>query len=248
MSSLNSNNGKYRVCSIESNHTEEVNGGFIDVRLPGFSISGGFETSSMGSLGELATSVVSSAQNLIQVGKMAYCAGQMIANPSMMLGVLDTLAGNALSAATEMAGRLANLVKGQLMQGIGQVVGSVSGLIGSAFGFLGSIFNLVSSIKNFVEGLFNLGESDWDAFMSEEDCEYVFATMAACMMNKFLGSKMRKLEGKISNEIIKSGDKMNSFLADQLGDVNSVSSYLERERFMMEKATKQINGINNLIS
>jgi hypothetical protein len=37
-------------------------------------------------------------------------------------------------------------------------------------------------------------------------------------------------------------------IADSLADVNSVSSYIERETFMMEKATKQINGINNLIS
>ena len=37
-------------------------------------------------------------------------------------------------------------------------------------------------------------------------------------------------------------------VAENLADVNSVSSYVERERFMMEKATKQINGINNLIS
>lgn len=199
-------------------------------------------------MGEIVTGVVSSAKNLIQVGKMAYCAGQMLTNPGMMLNVLDVLAGNAFGAATEMAGRLAALVRGQLVQGIGQIVGSVSGLIGSAFSFLGSIANLVASIKDFVNGLFSLGESDWDAFMSEEECEYMFATMAACMMNKFLGSKLQKLEGKISSEIIESGDKMNSFLADQLGDVNSVSSYMERERFMMEKATKQINGINNLIS
>ena len=78
--------------------------------------------------------------------------------------------------------------------------------------------------------------------------KYIFAAIAACMMNKFLGNKLQNLEDKISGEIIKTGDELNSHIADQLSDVNSVSSYLERERFMMEKATKQINGINNMFS
>lgn len=229
--------------------------GFLNVKIPGFSIIKGFETSSIGSLGELAGSVVSSAQNLIQAGKLAYCAGMMIANPSMALGVLDRLGNNVLAAATQIGSRLTNLLRGQINMAIGQVVGSINGLfgsvlgfIGSALSFLGSIIDLIKAIKDFILGLFGMGDADFDSFMSEEDCEYIFATIAACMLNKFLGTKLRDLESKLTNEIIESGDKMNSFLADQLSDVNSVSSYLERERFMMEKATKQINGINNMIS
>ena len=220
--------------------------GFFDVKLPGFSITGGFETSSVQSLGEMATSVVSSAQNLIQVGKLAYCVGKMIANPSMALGVLDTLTNNVLAAATQIATRLAGLIKGQISMAIGQVIGSVISLVDSVFGFLGSIADFIKAIKDFVEIISNLGLGDWDDFMAEEDCEYIFATIAACMLNKLLGNKLQELENKLSSEIIEAGDKMNSVIADQLSDVNSVSSYLERERFMMQKATKQINGINNL--
>lgn len=33
-----------------------------------------------------------------------------------------------------------------------------------------------------------------------------------------------------------------------MGDVNIVNSYVERESFMIDKATKQIKGIDNLVS
>lgn len=84
--------------------------------------------------------------------------------------------------------------------------------------------------------------------MSDEECEYMFATMAACMLNKFLGPKLKEFENKISGKITEAGDKLNSAISEGLADVNTVSSYLEREQFMMEKATKQLNGINSLIS
>ena len=67
------------------------------------------------------------------------------------------------------------------------------------------------------------------------------------MLNKFLGNKLQSFEQKISGKITEAGDKLNSAIASELTDVNSLSSYLEREKFMMEKAAKQINGIDNLI-
>ena len=76
----------------------------------------------------------------------------------------------------------------------------------------------------------------------------MFATLAACMLNKFLGSKLQSLEQKLSGSIIEAGSKLNSKITESLADVNSVSSYIERERFMMEKATKQINGISNMLN
>jgi hypothetical protein len=239
------------VSKIFSALTNAISGGgkgFFDIKLPGFSLTGGFETSSISSLGELAVSVTSSAQNLIQAGKMAYCVGKMLTNPGMLLGTLDILANNLLAAATEIASRLASQVMGQLNQALSQITGSITGLINNALGFLGSIIDLAESIKNFVDNLLNLGVSDWELFMSDEECEYMFATMAACMLNKFLGNKLQEFEQKISGKITEAGDKLNSAISSNLADVNSLSSYIEREKFMMEKATKQINGVSNLIS
>lgn len=117
--------------------------GFFDVKLPGFSLTGGIETCSIQSIGQAASSVVESAQNLMQVGRMAYCAGKMLTNPSMALGVLNVLGNNLLAAVTDMASRLATLMKGQINQAISQVTGSITGLINNALGFLGSILSFI---------------------------------------------------------------------------------------------------------
>lgn len=236
--------------SIFSALTNAITGqekGFFDIKIPNFSLTGGFETDQVQSLGQLATSVIDSAQNLIQVGKMAYCAGLMIANPEMMLGILDNLANNMLAAATEIASRLASQVKGQLDQAIAQVTGSITGLINNALGFLGSIVEVAKAIENLFNDSIKLGELDFEGFMTEEECQYMFASIAACMLNKFIGSKLQSFEQKISGKITEAGDKLNSAVAKELSDVNSLSSYMEREKFMMEKAAKQINGIDNLL-
>jgi uncharacterized coiled-coil protein SlyX len=66
--------------------------------------------------------------------------------------------------------------------------------------------------------------------------------MAACMLNKLLGSKLRKLEEKITNKITDTGEKLNSALADELADVNSMSAHIDRQTMMMKKAEAQIIG------
>ena len=236
--------------AIFSDLTNAITGqgkGFLDIKIPNFSIIKGLETDNVKSLGQLVTSVTDSAQNLIQVGKMAYCAGLMLANPGMLLGILDNVANNLLAAATDIADRLASQVKGQITQALSQISGSISGLVNNALGFLGSILDVVEAVENMFDDAIKIGELDFEAFMSEEECQYMFATMAACMLNKFLGNKLQLFEQKISGKITEAGDKLNSAIASELTDVNSLSSYLEREKFMMEKAAKQINGIDNLI-
>lgn len=236
--------------SVFSALTNAITGkgkGFFDIKIPNFSISNGLESDSVKSIGELASSVLGSAQNLIQAGKMAYCIGLMIANPDMLLGILDNIANNLLAVAVDIADRLASQVKGQITQALSQITGSITGLVNNALGFLGSIIDVIEAVKNMFDDAFKIGELDFEAFMSEEDCQYMFASMAACMLNKFLGNKLQSFEQKISGKITEAGSKLNSAIASELTDVNSLSSYLEREKFMMEKAAKQINGIDNLL-
>lgn len=44
------------------------------------------------------------------------------------------------------------------------------------------------------------------------------------------------------------GSDINDDIAEVMGDVNIVNSYVERETFMIDKATKQIKGIDNMIA
>ncbi|MBQ7820506.1 MAG: hypothetical protein IJ341_12530 [Bacteroidales bacterium] len=222
-------------------------GSLLNVKLPVFSLSQGFSSSQYTSLGGVVSSITNSAQNLLQGARLAYCAGKMLTNPGMVLNMLDILGNSMLAAATEIASRLAGLIKGQITQALSQITGSISGLVNNIFGFINSVLDLYDAILNIIDSLTNIGWNDWEDFMSEEDCEYIFAMIAACMLNKFLGSKLQKLEQKLSNKIIETGSQLNSEIAENLADVNTVSSYIERETFMMNKATKQLNGLNNMI-
>lgn len=221
--------------------------GLLNVKLPTFSLSQGFASSQYTSLGGITNSVVDSAENLLRGAKLLYCLGAMIINPAMMLGMLSVLANSILAAATDMAGRLADLARGQINQALGQICGSINNLVGNIFSFLGSILDLYQAIKDFYDAICDIGLGDWEFFMAEEDCEYIFSAIAACMLNKFLGEKIQALEHKISSKIIETGNDLNSAVADSLADVNTVSSYVERETFLMNKATKQLNGISNIV-
>lgn len=222
--------------------------GFLDIKLPSFGNDFSLGTSNVASLGELATSITSSASNLIKATNMVYCAGQMLTNPGMLLNVLDMVGNNLLAAAVDMADRLFAVCKGQITQALSQITGSIQGLVDNALGFLGSIVDLCEAIDDLLDSLKNIGLNDYEMFMSKEDCEYMFASLAACMLNKMLGSKLQKLEQKIAGKITEVGQDLNSAIANELTDVNTMSSYLERERFMMEKATKQIKGVDSLLN
>ena len=222
--------------------------GLLNIRVPSFGNNFSLGTSNVASIGELATSITNSASNLIKAANMVYCAGQMITNPGMLLNVLDMVGNNLLAAATDMASRLFAICKGQITQALSQITGSIQGLVNNALGFLGSILDLCEAIGDLIESLKNIGVNDYDIFMSKEDCEYMFASLAACMLNKMLGSKLQKLEQKIAGKITEVGQDLNSAIASELADVNTMSSYLERERFMMEKATKQIKGVDSLLN
>lgn len=220
----------------------------MNIKIPSFSLNGGFKNTGVSSLGEITGSVIQSAQNLMQGARLIYCLGYMMVNPEMWLGVLSIMANNILAVATQMATRLADLIRGQLTQALSQITGAITNLVGNIFSFLSAVVDLIKAIANAVSSLFNMGEIDWSDFMAEEDCEYIFAAMAACMLNKLLGNKLQDLERKISGEIIKTGSELNSAIAENLADVNTVSSYVERQTFLMNKATKQLNGLANLSS
>ena len=76
----------------------------------------------------------------------------------------------------------------------------------------------------------------------------MFAMMGACLLSKLLGNKLQEFEQKVSNKIINAGSDLNSAIADGLSDVSNISGFLEREKFMMEKASKQIDGLHRTIA
>lgn len=235
--------------SIISKLTEKLTGGadgkgsMFNINIPSVSLGGIIpvvEGTNGGGLSDLANSVTKTMENLNRLGNMAYCLGEMILHPDMMLGVLDNIASSMLAVATEIAGRLVDCVMGQVLQAFGTVVGSITNLLNSILDFMNAVLKLFATINNLIESLFKDGKKKHRTFLNREDCTYMFANMAKCMLNKLIGDKLQKFEDKAISKITEVGQDINTSLAEGFQDVNDLGNFVSHESFLMNKASNQL--------
>lgn len=220
--------------------------GLLDVNIPSFDFVNGYVSKNkVSSIGEAVGSVVDSVQNLMQLTQITWC---ILANPGAFFGGgVNLLLGGVLGIAGDIANRLAGLIRGQITQALGQITGAVSNLVGSIFSFLNGIVGILDAITDLIKKIEDINASQFEFFIDEEECSYVFAAIAACLLNKLLGPKLTVLENKISKKIIEVGSDLNESIADVVNEPNVVSSYIQREAFFMNKAERQIRGLSNFI-
>lgn len=192
-------------------------------------------------IGGLANVISQTVGNLNQLVHTAYCIGQAITNPMMLLNVLDQIGGNLMATAIDMASRVVNCISGQITGMFNTIAGTVLNVLNSVLSFLNSIENLVDALLKIFDNLKQNGLKSFYKFMSQEDCEFMLAQMAMCMMNKLFGDKLTKLENKVTNAITEKGQSMNQALTNQLADTNSMANFVRHESFMVDKATAQLN-------
>lgn len=224
-------------------------------KLPGIFMGNESETDPAVSLGVLALNIAVSAANLTQTARTIYCVGQLITNPMMLLDTVGLMAAGASSIMLDMADRMVKLVKNQLTQALSQINGAFTSLgkgiseyIDELRNFVKSIESLCTAIGNFIDNLDVSAQIEYDEFCSKEDCEFMFAMMAACLLSKLIGNKLQEFEQKITTKINNKGAELNDALAESISEVGNITGYLEREKFMMEKASKQLDGLHRLIS
>jgi hypothetical protein len=218
----------------------------LDIDVPTFNFTEGFFIKKdVSSVGEAASGVADSVSNLLQATQITWC---LLANFSDFIGGgFNLLAGSVLGVAGQIADRLAALVRGQIVQALGQITGSISNLFNSITSYLNAAVGIADALTDIIKQIANIRKRNWKFFIEEEDCAYVFAAMAACLLNKILGPKLTELEQKVSKKIIEVGSDLNDSIADSVKDANVVSSYIERETFYMNKAEKQIRGLSNMV-
>ena len=168
------------------------NSGYLDIKIPVLNFQKGYSEVGVSSLGGAANSLINSAQNVIQATKMGWCMFGGFTSSGFIgawAGMLNIVANSALAVAASIAGRLANLAKGQITQALSQVLGTTINTINTFFGFANSILGLMQSIKDLYESFKKLGDANYNNFLKTEDCEYIFAAIAACMLNQLLRKK-----------------------------------------------------------
>lgn len=207
------------------------------------------------SLGEIAANVAISAAGLMQAARTVYCTGKLINDPMMLLDTVGLMAKVGAGIALDMAERMAKLVKNQITQALSQINGAFNSLTSNIVGyidgirsFLGSIKNLMAAFGIFLDTIKHGATVEYEEFCTKEDCEFMFAMMAACLLSKLLGNKLQEFEMKVSSKINNTGAKFNEALAEGINEITTFSGFLEREKFMLEKASKQIDGLHRLVS
>lgn len=217
--------------------------GLFNFNVPGTSIGGVIpitKETQVTSIGELSNSLSDTMGNLATIAHMAYCIGEIIKDPTMLLGILSKITNNLTAVAFEMASRLASVISGQIMGLFSTVAGTALNLINSILDFLTALLQLFENLVNILKAIRDRGRQTWKNLMTQEDCEFMFANIACCLLNKLFGDKLAKFEQKVTNKITKFGQDLNTSLTNELADVNNLGNYIQHETFMMNKANAQL--------
>ena len=233
-----------KLSSLTNKLTGSDNGGkgLFNLSIPGCSLGGLIpvtKETEVHSLGDLLESVTDTIGNLNTIAHMAYCLGE-VANEKSMLRILDNITNSILAVAYEMAMRIASVMGAQILGMFGTVAGTILNLVNAIFDFLTSVVKLYETLMAIWDNIRHRALGNWDDFMSQSDCEYMFASIAACIINKLFGDKLRKFEMEVTQKITETGQKWNSAIASELADTNNLANFVRHESFMVNKANDQL--------
>lgn len=224
--------------------TDSGSNGLFNFNVPECSIGGLIPVTkgtTVTSIGELADSMANTAGNLATIANMAYCIGELIKHPEMMLRILSNITNNITAVAVEVAGRIASVIGGQILGLFSTVAGTMLNIVNSILDFLTSVLQLFENLVNIFKNLKWKGLKSWKNLMTQEECEFMFATIANCILNKLYGEKLQKFEQKVTGKITKYGQKLNQALTEELADVNALGNYVRHETYMVDKANAQLS-------
>lgn len=163
----------------------------------------------------------------------------------MLFGMLMS---SAMGVAIQMASRIVDAISSQINRFTSGIGSRISGLLRNSFKLLVGLLNLGYQIWDFID---NITKTTFD-FLSwlgdVKDCEYMFAMIGRCLLNKTLGSKVTSIQNNIISKINKYGDQINSKLAEEMEDIDTVNNFLSKEVMLINKANKQLANYSNSVA
>lgn len=174
--------------------------------------------------------------NLARCGWAVTFGGQF---GGLMENILTGLTGAALSVVDQIWDAVYVQIKGLVDQSLGTILN----LIDAFQSLITSILLLADSVKNFFASLSEFADLQVELEMEYEDCKKLYSSLAACLLNKYLGKYIDQFTNKAVGFINKTGAELNAALYEDLQDVNVFASYAKKEAFLLKKASLQINGL-----
>lgn len=199
-------------------------------------------TLSIGSVEDIQNTISELKDGITNAATFAYCAYNLLSIEGA-LEFLDRLALGIDSAIASILDQVIDSIATQISMAAQQVIGAFTSL-------LDALANLVQSVLLIADSLMDLWNSwtDWSNWkfqmnIEKEACMDMYASVAGCLLNKYLGSYLEDFTDKIVGKINEVGNNFNDALYDSLSDVNTFSSYANQEAFLLKKASIQIKGL-----
>lgn len=216
----------------------------INVSLPGVNLGKMFgveELEGVQTLGDLVNTIEDVGGDIMTGVNLLRCAGKM--NMSDWGQWLGQLGMGVTSIIASIVDVVIEAIAIQISAAVQQIVGAITSIVSA-------LHNLVTSVGLLLEGLGDFWKSltwdvdfdfDWD--LSEKNCKDMYAAIAGCFLNKFLGDYFEEFKQKAVEMINEGGSAFNDFLYAELSDVHTFAAYANQEAFLLEKAKIQISGL-----
>lgn len=220
----------------------------LSVKVPGAKYTSLFGTSM--DEGDGGMTLAEIAKNVGEIGgdimtgvNLVNCA--FIMSKGGMQGWKDFLGSMAMGV-TSVILSLTDVILDAIAIQIGNAVSQIISTISSVISALYSIWTSILGILDALEELWDNWKTiklDIDIELSKENCKDMYAAIAGCLLNKYLGPYLNEFKEKALNAINKYGNDFNNLLYEELSDARTFAAYASQEAFLLKKAELQIKGL-----
>ena len=207
------------------------------------SVLGITEDLSFNSIGDIKNSINSIIGGVSRGVTMVKCAYDMFSLDNG-LDFLLKLASAMDNAIQTVIDQIFDAVATQVAIACQQIIGTVINFINAIANLINSVLAIADAIKKLWNSWTNWGEWKWEFNLENDSCSDMFAAIAGCLLNKFLGPYLDEFTNKIVGKINEVGNNINDKLYDEFQDVNMFSSYANQEAFLLKKASIQLQGFS----
>lgn len=192
-------------------------------------------------LGDLVGQIEEIGGDIMTGANLIRCATVM--NMSDWENFLGQMSMGVTSIIASIADQIINELSLQIGNAIQQIVNTITSIADALYNVWVSIELLIDSIGDLWDNWTTDIDFDIDFELNERNCKDMYAAIAGCFLNKFVGSYLDEFREKALNEINKGGNKLNDMLYDELSDARTFAAYANHEAFLLQKAKLQIQGL-----
>lgn len=221
--------------SVAATHANIPNNTFL--RIMGIS-----EDLPISSLSDIKETISDIKEGITQGVNIIRCAYNL-ASTKQGLEFLSQMALGSVGIIGAITDQVITAVSVQISMAASQIVGTISNVITAFQNLVSSVMLLTEAIKDIYDSWTSWSKIKIQLELDEDECKNMYAAIAGCLLNKFLGSYIEDFTSSLVGKINEIGNNFNDALYDGLQDANVFASYANQEAFLLKKASIQMKGL-----